>query len=152
MRKTFEAAIRRLSAKKNKEPDEQDLRIAAASLLVHAAMIDGVYEEAEHERLHELLQNRFDLEDAATAELLEEAKEREANAVDIYSFTRVLTKQMGQEERQGIVEMLWEVVFADGQMHEYESNLVWRASELLGVGRRDRLRLRDKIRRNHKSE
>ncbi len=37
--------------------------------------------------------------------------------------------------------MLWEVVMADGVIHEFESNLVWRTAELLGVSTRDRVTL-----------
>jgi uncharacterized tellurite resistance protein B-like protein len=44
-----------------------------------------------------------------------------------------------------MVEMLWEVAYADGVLHEFESNLVWRAAELLGVSTRDRVELRKAV-------
>ena len=50
-----------------------------------------------------------------------------------------------QEGRQRIIEMLWEMAMADGVVHEFESNLVWRAAELLGVSTRDRVRLRKMV-------
>jgi uncharacterized tellurite resistance protein B-like protein len=41
--------------------------------------------------------------------------------------------------------MLWEVAMADGVVHEFESNLVWRSAELLGVSTRDRVTLRQQV-------
>ena len=67
-------------------------------------------------------------------------KEEEQDAVDIYGFTSILTRHLDQDGRQKIVEMLWQVTFADGIVHEFENNLVWRSAELLGVSTRDRIR------------
>jgi uncharacterized tellurite resistance protein B-like protein len=60
--------------------------------------------------------------------------------VDLYRFTSVLTREFDPERRVAVVERLWEVVYADGRVHEFEDNLVWRVAELLGVARHDRLR------------
>ncbi len=125
------------------EPDE--FQLATAALLVHTATIDGKYGAEEHEKLVQLVKEHFSLSAEHADELISRARKREEAAIDIYSFTRVLTKKLDQSGRQEIVEMLWQVAFADGIIHEYESNLVWRASELLGVSRQDRLRLRDKV-------
>ena len=122
-----------------------DFQLALAGLLVHVAAIDEDYHDTEHEMLKGVLQRHFDLSPSLADKLLHEGRRKERAAVDIYSFTRVLTKNLDQSGRQEVVEMLWEIAFADGTVHEYESNLVWRASELLGVARADRLRLRDLI-------
>ena len=53
----------------------------------------------------------------------------------------MLCRELDQDGRKRIVEMLWEVVMADGVIHEFEANLVWRAAELLGVSTRDRITL-----------
>jgi uncharacterized tellurite resistance protein B-like protein len=44
-----------------------------------------------------------------------------------------------------MVEMMWEIVFADGQVDEFEDNIVWRASDLLGISTRDRVELRHQV-------
>ena len=71
-----------------------------------------------------------------------EAEAWEQESVDLYSFTSVLCRELDQEGRQRIVEMLWDIVLADGVLHEYEADLVSRGAELLGVSTRDRVRLR----------
>jgi uncharacterized tellurite resistance protein B-like protein len=54
-------------------------------------------------------------------------------------------RELNQDGRKRIVEMLWEVVMADGVVHEFESNLVWRTAELLCVSTRDRVMLRKAV-------
>ena len=51
----------------------------------------------------------------------------------------VLKRQLSEAERISVIENLWEIVYADGESHEFEENLVWRVAELLGVNPRDRI-------------
>ena len=108
-------------------------------------MIDGHADPAERRKLKVLLKERFDLESDELRPLLDEAVEREHESVDLYRFTSVLCRELDQDGRKKIVEMLWEVVLADGVLHEFESNLVWRTAELLGVSTRDRITLRKAV-------
>lgn len=124
---------------------EEELRLAAAALLVHAAVIDGQFDAEERNQLSALLQTRFDLDDSEVRRLIKEAEIREREAVDLYRFTSVLCSELDQDGRKRIVEMLWEMAMADGVVHEFESNLVWRAAELLGVSTRDRVLLRKAV-------
>ena len=118
---------------------EEELQLAAAALLVHASLIDGRADPEERRTLKSRLQvlgeDEFD-------RILGEAEAWEQESVDLYSFTSVLCRELDQEGRQRIVEMLWEIVLADGVLHAYEADLVSRGAELLGVSTRDRVRLR----------
>jgi uncharacterized tellurite resistance protein B-like protein len=91
------------------------------------------------------LQTHFGLGDDETRRLIREAEVREHDAVDLYRFTSVLCAQLDQEGRKQIIEMLWEIAMADRVVHEFESNLVWRVAELLGVSARDRVLLRKTV-------
>ncbi len=124
---------------------DAELRLAAAALMVHAAVVDGAMDEDERDALEETLQRRFDLPPQEAHDLIEEAERHERDAVDLYRFTSVLARHLDQDGRQKIVGMLWEIVYADGQIHEFEANLVWRVAELLGVSTRDRVRLRKQV-------
>jgi uncharacterized tellurite resistance protein B-like protein len=44
-----------------------------------------------------------------------------------------------------MVEMMWQMVHADGRVTEFESNLIWRAADLLGVSSRERIELGQRI-------
>ena len=127
--------------------DENDHRLAAAALLVHAIAIDGFVEEHEKAAVNDVLKRQFSLSEEETRELVEEAIIKDLEAVDLYGFTSVIKRSFDQEGRQAMVEMLWEIVYADGNVHEFEDNLVWRVAELLGVSTRDRMRLKAKVRK-----
>jgi len=124
---------------------ENDYRLAAAALLVHAAAIDGVISDAERERLHAVIKRWFDLDDAAADELLNAATKAEQESIDLYHFTSLLGRSLDEEGRQRVVEMMWEIVFADGRVTEFEDNLIWRAADLLGVSTRERVELRQRV-------
>lgn len=125
--------------------DEDDCRVAAAALLVHAAAIDGNITPAERERLHAIVKQRFALDDAGTDELMEEATAAENEAVDLYHFTSAINRCLDEEGRLRIIEMMWQVAFADGAISEFEDNLLWRAGDLLGVSARERIELRIRV-------
>lgn len=122
-----------------------DHRVAAAALLVHLTDVDGVVEPEEGIALHGVVKARFGLTDAETDELIAIARRRDAEAVDLYGFTSVLKRALDAEGRAAVVEMMWELVFADGAVHELEDNVVWRVAELLGVSARERVELKRRM-------
>jgi uncharacterized tellurite resistance protein B-like protein len=124
---------------------DDDYRLAAAALLVHAATIDGDMSQSEGDKLRALLQKNFTLDDAATAELIEKATAVERESVDLYHFTHQLNRSLNEAGRARIVEMMWEIVYADGRRDELEDNLLWRAADLLGVSPQERIALRRRI-------
>jgi uncharacterized tellurite resistance protein B-like protein len=123
-----------------------DYQLAAAALLVHIASIDGEFDDREKARIRQLVEARFGLTGEEAAELIESAKESERDAVDLYRFTSVLKRRLDEDGRRQIVGMLWDMAHADGEVHEFEENVVWRVAELLGVSTRDRVELRREAR------
>jgi uncharacterized tellurite resistance protein B-like protein len=125
--------------------DENDYRLAAAALLMHAATIDGSVSQAERDKLHAVIKLRFDLDDAAADALIEKAAEAEQEAIDLYKFTARLNRSLDHVGRARIIEMLWQIVCADGIITEFEDNLIWRAADLLGISRNERIALREQV-------
>lgn len=123
-----------------------DYQLAAAALLVHIASIDGDFDADERTRIQHLVEARFGLSSDAARRLIEAAWESEREAVDLYRFTSVLKRRLDEEGRIAVVGMLWDMAHADGAVHEFEENVVWRVAELLGVSTRDRVLLRREVR------
>jgi uncharacterized tellurite resistance protein B-like protein len=121
--------------------EANDYRLAAAALLVHAAEIDGNISDVERTTLHHVIKRHFDLDETQTNTLLAEATQAEHEAVDLYHFTRLLNRALDEDGRRRMVEMMWEIVYADGRVTEFESNLIWRAADLLGISSRERIEL-----------
>jgi len=124
-------------------------RLAAAALLVTAAAMDDVFDEAERVRIEALLAERFDLEDAAVRELIAEAEALAVESVDLHGFTSTIKSGFDEAERLELLEMAWEVVYADGILHDHEANLLRRLAGLLAVSDRDsgaaRRRVRERL-------
>jgi uncharacterized tellurite resistance protein B-like protein len=125
--------------------EENDYRLAAAALLVHAAAIDGNVSDLEREKLHTVIKRRFGLDDAATDQLLAEATVAENESIDLYHFTSLLNRSLDEDGRKRIVEMMWEIAYADQHVGEFEDNLIWRAADLLGISSRERIELRQRV-------
>jgi uncharacterized tellurite resistance protein B-like protein len=124
---------------------ENDYRVAAAALLVHAATIDGEMSDSEGIKLQAVLKTCFALDDAATTALIDAGTAAEHEAVDLYHFTSSINRSLDDEGRRRIVEMMWEIIYADGRLNEFEDNLVWRAADLLNVASRDRVEIRQRV-------
>jgi uncharacterized tellurite resistance protein B-like protein len=125
--------------------DEGDYRLAATALLIHVISIDGEPSDAEKRKLHALLEYRFNLDPGTADVLIRDATLVEGEAVDLYHFTSVIMRSVNEEGRLRIVEMMWELVYADGHVSEFEENVVWRAADLLGISARDRINLRHRV-------
>ncbi|HZD91384.1 MAG TPA: TerB family tellurite resistance protein [Pseudolabrys sp.] len=125
--------------------DENDYRLAATALLVHAARVDGQFAEAERVKLRSLIKTRFDLDETAAAELIAEATEIEREAIDLFHFTSQLNRDLDEQGRARMVEMMWQIAYADGVISEFEDNLIWRAADLLGISQRERIALRNRV-------
>lgn len=125
--------------------DDTGYRLAATALLIHVISIDGEPSEVEKRKLHSLIESRFGLDRGTADHLIASATLVEGEAVDLYHFTSVIMRTVDEEGRLRIVEMMWELVYADGQVSEFEDNVVWRAADLLGVASRDRIDLKRRV-------
>jgi uncharacterized tellurite resistance protein B-like protein len=125
--------------------EPNDYRLAAAALLIHAAAIDGNISDIERAKLHTVIKRRFDLDEATTDELVAEATEAEHDAIDLYHFTSLINRSLDEDGRRRVVEMMWEIAYADGHVGEFENNLIWRAADLLGISSRDRIELGQRV-------
>jgi uncharacterized tellurite resistance protein B-like protein len=101
--------------------------------------------KAEQDKLHTVIRGHFALDDTTTDKLIEKATAAEHESVDLYHFTQLLNRMLDEPGRAKIIEMMWEIVYADGRRDELEDNLLWRAADLLGVSPRERIELRRRI-------
>src|SRR5690348_6320591 len=125
--------------------DDRGYRLAATALLIHVISIDGEPSQLEKRKLHSLIEASFGLDRGSADRLIQQAMLVEGEAVDLYHFTSVIMREVDQAGRLRIVEMMWELVYADGEVSEFEDNVVWRASDLLAISSRDRLELKHRV-------
>jgi uncharacterized tellurite resistance protein B-like protein len=115
----------------------EERQLAAAALMVEAATMDGTLGPDERGRIGRLIQDRFGLSADEAADLITEAEQAVAASVQWHGFTSAIKDGFDHAERVELIEMLWEVVYADGQLHDYEASLLRRIAGLLYVSDRE---------------
>ena len=108
-----------------------------AALLVEAATLDDSFDPAERATILKLLTGRFALSSSEAEDLLAEAEAEVSNVHHLYAFTKAIKDAFDHEERIEVLEMLWEVAYTDGELHDYEANLIRRVTGLLHLSDRE---------------
>lgn len=119
-----------------------DPRVAAAALMYHVINADGIRHDVEWERLKELISQAYDATGDELKGLLDAGEQAHSEAIDLYAFTSILQRHLDEAGRVEFIRLLWDLCYADGELHELEDNTLWRVAELIGVERRDRIRTR----------
>ncbi|KMO40192.1 Tellurite resistance protein TerB [Methylobacterium variabile] len=111
---------------------EAEQHLAAAALLVHVARVDGTLAAVERDRLARLLTNRFAPSEARARALIERAINFDDETRDVAELVEMIGRDLPEDERRSLLGLAWAVAAADGQVHEFEDDLVWRVGQLLG--------------------
>ncbi|RUM98608.1 hypothetical protein EET67_07050 [Pseudaminobacter arsenicus] len=119
-----------------------DPRVAAAALMYHVINADGIRHDVEWERLKELFSQAYDTTGEELKGLLDAGEQAHQEAIDLYAFTSVLNRHLDEAGRIEFIRLLWDLCYADGELHELEDNTLWRVAELIRVERRDRITAR----------
>ncbi len=122
-----------------------ELHLAAGALLIEAATLDGHFDARERAAVLRVLKARFELSEAELADLVAAAEARVAASTQLFEFTRVLARSFSAAEKIELIEMLCEVMYADGTLHELEASLLRRVGELVYVSDRDRGAARQRV-------
>ena len=113
------------------------VELAAAVLMVEISMADSVLQQEERSVIENALKQNFNLTGEHALSLIELAEKEVDHSVSLYEFTSFLNDALSNEERAGIVELLWQVAFADAVLDKYEEYYVRKISDLLYVPHRD---------------
>jgi uncharacterized tellurite resistance protein B-like protein len=120
-------------------------RAVTAALLVQAALMDGKFDSSEREVIETILTSEFGLKLDDVSVLIADAEVVVHQSSQLFSFTRTASSHLDHDERVSLIEMLWRVVYADGVVHDYESNLMRRIAGLLHVTDRESAYARQRV-------
>lgn len=112
---------------------EQQVRIAAAALLVEVVRSDASFSESEREAVLASVQRKFALSAEQARELLALAEAESREAHDLFQFTSKINTAFPAERKARLIEELWRVAYADATLHKYEEHLIRRLADLLHV-------------------
>ena len=108
-----------------------DIRVATCALFVEIARIDENFTEAEMESIISILKEKYGLSRELADALIEEANKELDDSVDLWQFARLINENYSTDEKIEIVETLWQIVYIDGKMDQYEHYLMSKLKNLL---------------------
>lgn len=107
------------------------IEVAAAAVLLESANVDDHVHTLEHAAIAHGLARHFGLDAAGVEDLLARAEQARREAVDLHGFTAVLVRRHDERDRRALAEVVWRVMFADGELTSDESILARRLGNLL---------------------
>jgi uncharacterized tellurite resistance protein B-like protein len=122
-----------------------DLREAVAVLLLEAAHRDDDFSPEERATITRILSARFPLSREECLGLIAQAEKTNADMVQLHPYTHAVAEQMAPAGRIELIEMLWEVAYADGVLDPEEDALIRRIGSLIYVSDRDRVLARHRV-------
>jgi uncharacterized tellurite resistance protein B-like protein len=113
--------------------EEHKLQLATAVLLVETMRADPEVQEAERQVVMSALRRKFTLSADELDRLLELADEKARTANDFFAFTSTLNDRFTHPQKVRMVEFMWQVAYADGDIDENENHLISKVAGLLHV-------------------
>jgi uncharacterized tellurite resistance protein B-like protein len=117
--------------------DRHTIEIATAALLVEIVRMDGDVQPSEREAVFRAVRGKFDLTSEEAQTLIDLAEQEAREASDYYQFTSIINKRFSQPQKIRVIELLWEVAYADQVANPYEEHLIRKLADLLYVDHRD---------------
>ena len=112
------------------QPDS-GLRVAACALLLEMAHADNEFTAEERAHIEEALVRHFDLDPETAREVMEVAERERREATDLHQFTSIINRHYDEGQRMVLAELLWRVVYADGDLSRHEDYLSRKIANLL---------------------
>lgn len=131
------------SPEESHRPDA--VAIAACALLLEIAHADDVFAPEERDRIVRAVREDLGVPAADVAEVVRLAEEERRESVDLYQFTKLVSEKFSREQRLRLVEVIWGVVYADGELSAVENQLARRIAELLGFQHPEVQAVREKV-------
>jgi uncharacterized tellurite resistance protein B-like protein len=125
--------------------DRDTLQLAVAALLMEAAQVDGSLGEQERAAVQRLLERKFGLSAAASRALAESGERRAEQSAQLFGFTRTINERVPRERRVELIEMLWEVAYADGTLDPLEDAMLRQVGGLIDVADAERGAARQRV-------
>ena len=110
--------------------DEIDI---LCGLMIEAANTDGKITQEELNKISNSLINVFKEDSKIVEESLGKAFENKNNSKSLYFYTSKLNKSYTDEKKIQLIEVLWEIILADNELHDFETNLIRRLAGLLYI-------------------
>ena len=119
----------------NNQNDSHQTQLAAACILLSVADADEVLEDKELEIISEILQEFFTINKNNSASLLDEATQTWQESTDLFQFGTQLNQNFSHDDKLDFISCVFEVAYADGDLHYLEHHTVKKIANILQLHR-----------------
>lgn len=123
----------------------EEPHLSVAVLLVEAGLMHGAFSAEERAMTAQLLSRRFALSADEADELITRAEARARTTAQYFPFTNSLNTSMSIDDKIEVIEMLWRIAYADGNLDAFEDQLIRQVAGLMHVPDRDRMNARKRV-------
>lgn len=127
------------------EDKEARLRTATCVILLEAATADDTFSDVEQKKVFEILKSKFGTTDEAVKELIDESKRARRDEADIWYFTHLINQNMTIEEKCELMEEVWEIIYSDGTLGEFENYVAQKLYRMLNIDHSKFIELKMKV-------
>jgi uncharacterized tellurite resistance protein B-like protein len=117
--------------------ESHDVRVAVCALFLEMANIDGKFSASEQDYVISLLKREYGLSDQHVVDLMEASQKGLKDSIDLWQFTNLINQNYSRDEKIQIIEMVWQIVYADGRLDKHEDYLVHKLAKLLRLTDKD---------------
>jgi uncharacterized tellurite resistance protein B-like protein len=126
-------------------PPERDVHLATCAVFLEMAHIDNEFDERERGHILDVFEREYGLSSEEVIELEKASGDELAKSMDLWKFTNVINEHYSNEEKFRVVELLWQLVCADGKMDEHENYFMHKLAKLLRLTHRDLINAKLKV-------
>lgn len=112
---------------------EDNLQLASAVMLIEVMRADARFDQVERSAVVDALRAQFELDERDAGRLIELARQAAHDATDWFEFTDYINANVDMPDKIRMIEFMWRVAFADGQLDAHERHVMWRLSDLLHI-------------------
>lgn len=146
------AFFQSLAETENSQENEISLEIACSVLLCEVMLADGQLDDTEKAKLNDIISSQFQLTDIEVAEIIQHALLLCENATDFYQFTSKVNESYSLEQRIKMLELLWQVAYADGELASIEEHIIRKIADLLHLRHSEYIQTKLNSQENTKTE
>lgn len=145
LRKILDRTPDKRGASQDKTYDIEKVRLATCALFLEMAQIDGEFSDSERDHVITSLKKTYGLSEAAVQELMEAAEEELKGSIDLWQFTNSINQSFPLERKLEVIEMIWQLVYADGYLEKHEDYLMHKLANLLRLSHKQLIAAKLKV-------
>lgn len=129
----FEIQIAEIEGGASGEDRDHAMQLASAALLLEMTRADHDIKPVEQAAVRDALGRAFALSEAESANIVALAQAEVEEATSLHEFIKIINESLDDDAKARLVEMMWRVAYADGELDKYEEHLVRQLAELTHV-------------------